>query len=149
MILVSDSIKEVVRTISEVARETLLQQGTHLPTAVIHTLEGAVTIVLPFKDDAQKRALVAYVRKKALEDHAYAVTTVTCARIVDSRSGDEEEAIVMATAIQGGRPHYCRQSFIRDSDRHVIAFGELVEGDAAAMPGQMLIMPDWDELTCH
>jgi hypothetical protein len=89
------------------------------------------------------------VRKKAVESHAYAVTTVTCARIVDSRSGDEEEALIMATAIQGGRPYYCRQSYIRDRDRRVIAFGELVEGDAAAMPGQMLIMPDWDEQTCH
>ncbi len=149
MIIVDESIKEVVRTISGIARQTLLQQGGHLPTAVLHTLEGMVTLVLPFKDGAQRKSLVDYVRRKALESHAYAVTTITCARIVDSRSGEEEESIVIATAIQGGRPYYCRQSYIRDCDQHVIAFGELVEGESAALPGQMLVIPDWDQQTRH
>lgn len=149
MIVVDDTIREVVRTISRIARQTLLEQGSHLPTAVLHTVEGMVTIVLPFKDDTQKRALVDYVRRKALECHAFAVTTVTCAQIVDARSGDQEEALVLATAIQGGKPYYCRQSYIRDQDRHVIAFGELVEGDHAAMPGQMMILPNWEEEISH
>jgi hypothetical protein len=149
IVAVEESITEAVRSILSIARATLVEQGTHLPTAILHTLEGMFPIILPFKDDEQKRSLVAYVKGQALERHAYAVTTVTCAQVVDSRTGEHDEVLVVATAIQGGRPYVVVQHFSRDSDRIVRDFGEMVEGEDAAMPGQMLIFPDWDEEVKH
>jgi hypothetical protein len=145
----AESVIEDVRKMSAISREVVLREGTHVPTAVIHTMEGTITVALPFKDAHQKRALLDFVRKRAVEFHAFAVTAITCAKIVDPRSGVEEESLVFATAIQGGRPHFMVQTFSRGPDRRVVAFGEPKEGDHAAMPGQMLIVPAWEEEVRH
>ena len=149
MIVAEESVVEAVRAVLPIARQTLLQEGSHLPTALIHTLDGILTCVLPFKDDEQKRTLVDYVKQQAIKKHAYAVTTVTCARVTDSRTGEEQETIVVATAIQGGPPHIVTQDFIRDPDKKLIAFSEPEEGAHAALPGQMFIIPAWEEETGH
>jgi len=144
-----EAIDQAVETILSIARRTLREQGTHLPTAILHLMDGMLPIVLPFKSEDQRKAIVEYVRAEALRRHAFAVTTVTCARIVDSRSRHEEEALVLTTSIQGGPPHVVIQPFLRNADRSVASFGEVTEGDRAAMPGQMAIFPDWDEETRH
>jgi hypothetical protein len=149
MIIVEHTVAEAVQEIVSIAKTTLMETGTHLPTAVLHTVEGMVPIVLPFKDDAQKRALVDYVKVQALARHAYAVTTVTSAKIVDSRTGAEEECLVLATSIRGGRPHFIVQKFVRARDKRVLEFGESAEGDLAATPGQMLIVPPWEDEVSH
>jgi len=149
MIIVEQTVAETVKEIVAIAKKTLVETGTHIPTAVLHTIEGMLPIVMPFKNDRQKRALVDYVKEQALERHAYAVTTVTSARIVDSRSGKEEECLVVATSIRGGRPHYMVQRYVRGSDKHVLEFGECTEGDLAATPGQMLIVPPWEDEVSH
>lgn len=144
-----DSVAESVRAIMGIARDTLVQYGTHLPTVIFHTMEGLLPVILPFKDEGQRKALSEYVKKRAVELHAVALTTVTCARIVDHRSGTHEECIVAATTIQRGRPYVVRQSFSRDETDAVVAFGDMIEGEDAIMPGQMLIFPDWDDETFH
>ena len=149
MLVVDQSVILTVKEILSISKRTLLDEGTHLPTAVLHTMEGMFPIVLPFKNQEQKAALVEFVKKQALERHAFAVTTVTCARVVDSRTGEEEESLVLTTAIQGGRPHVVVQPYVRGPDRSVTGFGDAEEGDAAAMPGQMMIIPDWEEEVCH
>ncbi len=149
IVAVEASIAEAVRAILSIARTTLAEQGTHLPTAILHTLEGLFPVVLPFKNDEQKRGLVDYVKAQALERHAYAVTAVTCAQIVDSRTGKEEEALVVATTIQGGLPYVVIQRFLRDADGGAAEFGDIVEGEDAVMPGQMLIYPDWEDEVRH
>ena len=149
MIVVYQSVIDAAREILSVARKTILEEGTHLPTAVLHTMDGMFPILLPFKNNEQKGALVEFVKQQAIERHAFAVTMVTCGRIVDSRTGEEEESLVLATSIQGGRPHLIVQSYLRGPDRHVIAFGDVKEGDLAAMPGQMMIIPPWDEEVSH
>lgn len=149
MMEVGPAVNDTVTKIMEIARQTLLQVGYHLPTAILHTLDGAYPIVLPFKDDVQKRALVQTVKNEARRTRAYAVTTVTCARVVDSRTGEEEEAIVIVTAIQGGRPTFVKQGILRDDDRRVLGFEDPERGDHAATPGQMMIIPDWHEETRH
>ncbi len=145
MIDAEQTVIERAKEILAIARQNLVEFGSLLPTAVLHTIDGMFPIVLPFKDARQKKALVAFVKKQALEMQAYAITTVTCARVVDSRTGIEEESIVLATAIQGGRPHSMMQTYLRGPDRRVAAFGEPIEGDEAAMPGQMMIIPDWEK----
>lgn len=149
IVAVEESIAHAVKEILAIARATLREHGSHIPTAILHTLEGLLPIILPFKNAEQKKGLVEYVKIQALQRHAYAVTTVTCARIVDSRTGDEEEALVAATAIQGGSPYVVVQRFSRDSDRVVMEFADPTEGEGAAMPGQMLILPDWEEEVRH
>ena len=150
MIIVDDSIKEVVRTISGIARQTLLQQGSHLPTAVLHTLEGMVTFVLPFKDDVQKKALVDYVRKKALESHAYAVTTVTSARIVDSRSGRRRRGYRDRHLNPGGgSPTIAGNLTSETVTATSLLSGNSWKGRSLHYRGQMLIIPDWDRQTRH
>lgn len=149
MITAEQTVVEAVRAMLPIARQTLQQDGSHLPTVLLHTLDGFFTYVLPFEDDEQKKGLMDYVKRQALEKHAYAVTTVTCARVVDSRRGEEQESIVLATSIQGGTPHIVTQGFTRGPDRQVIAFSEPEEGDRAAMPGQMLIVPPWDDEIGH
>jgi hypothetical protein len=149
MLFAHQSVIKSVHAVLSIARETLLREGSHLPTAILHTLEGLFPIVLPFKDDDQKKALMEVVKKQAIEQHAFAVTAITCGRIIDSRTGEEEESLVIATAIQGGSPHVIVQSYVRGPDRRVIAFGDVTEGDAAAMPGQMMIVPPWEEETRH
>jgi hypothetical protein len=142
-------IAESVRAMLEIARNTLEEYGSHLPTAVLHTMEGLFPVVLPFKNDAQKKALVGQVKKQALDKGAYAVTMITCGRVRDSRTGLEEETIVLATTIQRSGPYVVTQSFFRDADRRVIGFGEVLEGEAAVKPGQMMIFPDWHDEVCH
>ena len=149
MINAEHTIVERVRTIMAIARQNLLETGSHLPMAILHTIEGVFPIMLPFKDIDQKRALIQFVKGQALEKKAFAVSTITCAKVIDSRTGEKEESIVVATAVQGGRPHYASQSYVRGPDRHVLAFGKAVEGDGAATPGQMMIIPEWDRETRH
>ena len=149
IVAVEDSIAYAVKEILGIARATLEEHGSHLPTAILHTLEGLLPIVLPFKSEEQKKGLVEYVKIQAVQRHAYAVTTVTCAKIVDSRSGEEEEAIIAGTVIQGGSPYVMVQRFFRNEDRVVTRFEDPTEGDHAAMPGQMLIFPDWEEEIRH
>lgn len=149
IIAVEASIAEAVRAILPIARATLVEQGTHLPTAILHTLEGLVPMILPFENEEQKKGLVEDVKTLALKRHAYAVTTVTCAHIVDSRTGKEDEALVVATTVQGGIPHVVIQHFTRDADGVASVFGDVVEGEEAVSPGQMLIFPDWDEEVRH
>jgi hypothetical protein len=38
---------------------------------------------------------------------------------------------------------------MRDQDRSIKGFGAVIDGDEAAMPGQMMIIPNWDEEVCH
>lgn len=149
IIAVDSLIADRVRKIATIARRNLREQGTHLPTAIVHTMEDMLPIVLPFKNDDQKKALVEYVKDQALRRHAFAITTVTCARLVDSRTGQEEETLVLATTIQGGAPYIAVQSFSRGPTDVVEDFGELVEGDRAAGPGQMMIFADWEGETRH
>ena len=149
MIVAYESVIDAARDILSVARKTILEEGTHLPTAILHTLEGLFPILLPFKNNEQKSALVEFVKQQAMEKHAFAVTMITCGRIVNSRTGEEEESLVLATSIQGGRPHLIIQPYFRGPDRHVIGFGDIEEGDLAAMPGQMMIIPPWDEQVSH
>ncbi|MCA1961291.1 MAG: hypothetical protein LDL33_10890 [Desulfomonile sp.] len=149
MIIVEQAVAEMVKEIVSIAKRTLMETGTHIPTAVLHTLDGMLPIVMPFKDDIQKRALMDYVKEQALARDAYAVTTVTSARIVDPRSGEEEECLVLATSIRGGRPHFLVQRYTRGPGKQVNEFGECTEGDRAAMPGQMLIVPSWEDEVSH
>lgn len=150
MVALEAAVRESVDKILSIARTTLVQQGTHIPTAILHTLEGLFPIVLPFEDDEQKRTFVELVKAQAIERHAFAVTTVTCARVVDSRTGEEEEeALVLGTSVQAGQPHMVMQRYWRNAERSVVRFGEVMEGDEATLPGQMMIFPDWDEETRH
>jgi hypothetical protein len=146
---VDQSIMDSIHQILDIARYTLQEQRTHLPTAILHTWQGMFPIVLPFKDDSQKKALVDFVKEQALEKKAFAVTTVTVGRIVNSRTGNEEECLVVATVIQPGRCFMIRQEFFRDEFLERIDFGELREGDDAVVPGQMAIFPVWDNEICH
>ena len=148
IIPVQQSIDEALKKILEIARFTLQEQKAHLPTAILHTLEGIFPIVLPFKNDEQKRALVEYVKKQAIESHAFAVTTVTSARIVNSRTGEEQECLVSATVVQRGKTYVVLQYFSRDATG-AIEFGEVVEGEDAIIPGQMIIFPEWEEEVAH
>jgi hypothetical protein len=143
------SIVETVRRLLEIARMTLEQDGAHLPTAVLHTVEGMIPIVLPFKDDSQRKALVDYVKKEAVERHSFAVTTITSARIIDPRTRQEQECLALTTSVQGGRTYVVVQHFSRNENLGVIDFEEVIEGEDAEMPGQMVIYPDWDEEVCH
>jgi hypothetical protein len=120
---VDESIMDAIQQILEIARFTLEEQGDHLPTAVLHTWDGMFPIVLPFEDDAQKRNLVDYVKKQAAEKQAFAVTTITLARIVDFRTHEDEECLVVATAIQPGRPYVVVQRFARGEEGDGIDFG--------------------------
>lgn len=149
MIDIERAVRDAARELLAMARGMLLDQGTFLPTAVIHTEEGLYPTVLPFKTEEQRKQLVESVKEKAVEMDAYAVTTLTCARLVDSRTGVEEETVVLTTVIQGGEPYTVVQPYTRDENRSVLCFGEISEGDAAAMPGQMTIYPEWPEETVH
>lgn len=148
-ISVDQFIMDAIRQILEVARYTLVEQRTHLPTAVLHTWQGAVPYVLPFKDDVQKKSLVDFVKEQVREQEAFAVTTVTIGRIVDSRSREETECLVVATVIQPGRTFVITQEFTRDEERGTIELGDVQEGDDAVMAGQMAIFPTWDEEICQ
>jgi len=149
IIAVQQSINDTLKKILEIARFTLQEHKSHLPTAILHTLEGIVPIVLPFKNDEQKRALMEYVKKQAIESHAFAVTTVTSARVVNSRTAAEQECLVLATVVQRGKPYIVLQYFSRDEERGAIEFGAVVEGEEAVIPGQMIIFPEWEDEVEH
>jgi hypothetical protein len=143
------SIVSLVHEILHIARYTLQEHGTHLPTAILHTMDRMIPIVLPFKDDEQKSALTEHVKKQVAMNHAHAVTTITTARIVDSRTGKQQQCLVIATSIQGGRPYVVLQYFSKNEETGIIDFGLLVEGEDAEIPGQMIIIPEWEEGICH
>lgn len=144
-----ETIVSTAREILRIARYTLQEQGIHLPTAILHTMDRMIPIVLPFKDETQKAALTAHVKQQSALNSAHAVTTVTSAKVVDSRTSEEQQCLVVATAIQGGRPHVILQYFSRDEDTGLIEFGEVVEGEDAELPGQMIIIPEWEEGIWH
>jgi hypothetical protein len=147
---VNQSLVEIIRELLEIARRTVQAEGTHLPTAILHNMEGMYPIVLPFKNVEQKQALVDYVKKQAVETHCFAVTTITEAKIVDSRTGSEQECLVLATAVQGGQVYTVVQHFSKNKDMGgMIEFGEVLEGDNATCPGQMVILPEWEEEVSH
>jgi hypothetical protein len=148
-ISVDQSILDAIRQVLEVARYTLLEERTHLPTAILHTWQGMVPYILPFKDDAQRTALVDFVKEQVREQQAYAVTTVTLGRMINSRTREEQECLVVATVIQPGRSFVITQAFTRDELRRTVEFGEVREGDDAVMPGQMAIFPSWDDEICQ
>jgi hypothetical protein len=149
MIDVADLALKGAREVLAMARSLVLRQGALYPTAVLHTREGLTPLVLPFKNSEQKRAMVTYVQQRALDLHAYAVTTVTCARVVDSRTREEEESIICVTTVQGGAPLFMAQTLTRDEQGVVICFGDVEEGDSVCGPGQMMILPEWDRQTRH
>jgi hypothetical protein len=142
-------IRDAMQELLEIARFTLQEQRAHLPTVVLHCFEGRLPIVLPYRDDEEKRDLIAYVKDQALKVQAYAVTTITSAKVVNSRTGGREECLVLGTAVQGGPPHVMIQYFTRDPDTKKIEFHDMIQGDEAMIPGQMLVFPDWDDEVCH
>ena len=144
-----ESVVEAVQEILRIARSSLEEQGTHPPTAILHTIERMIPIVMPFENDGEKAALTERVKKQVAQHHAHAVTTVTSAQIVDSRTGEKQQCLVAATAMQGGRPYVAVQYFSKDEDTGAVEFGEVIEGEDAEMPGQMIIIPEWEEETCH
>ncbi len=146
---IETEIKNALKVIIDIACFTLLEHKTHLPTAVIHTFEGLTPVVLPFRSDEERKRLVERVKRQAIEEHAYAVTTITSASVVDSRTGDKTECLVLASTIQGGRPYIIVQHFTRDPEKREITLGDRSEGADAEAPGQMLIFPEWEEETKH
>jgi hypothetical protein len=149
MIDVERTIVNATREILAMARNALLKEGSFIPTAVLHTVDGLVPVIMPFDNLNEKKRLVEIVKKRVLELDAYAVSTITCARVVDSRTGEEDETLVLTSVIQSGAPYVAIQPVIRDRDRTVLCFGEIEEGDAAGMPGQMTIYPDWPNQYRH
>lgn len=149
IVAVRDLIVESVRKMAQIARQTLQKSGSHTPTAILHTISGLLPIVLPYENHEQKIECVEYVKKEALERHAYAVTTITNSSIVDCRTGTGEEALVLATSIQGGQPYVVIQKYTRDKAGLINSFEDITEGEDAAIIGQMLIFPDWDRERTH
>ena len=149
IIAVREIIVESVRKIVPIARQTLQLSGTHSPTAILHTISGFFPIVMSFENPDEKKEVVEFVKKEALERNAYAVTTVTNSVIIDCRSGAGEEALVLATSIQGGQPYIVMQKYARNVLGHVYSFHEMIEGEDAVVVGQMLIFPEWDRQTSH
>ncbi len=144
IVAVIDMVVESVRQMIPIARQNLQTSGSHTPTAILHTMSGLLPILLPFENNEQKRECVEYVKKEALQRHAYAVTTITNSSIIDCRTGSGEEALVLATSIQGGQPYILIQKYTRDKFGLIKDFHDIVEGDEAFIVGQMLIFPDWD-----
>ena len=149
IVAVKDMIVESVREMTPIARNTLKSLGSHIPTAILHTVSGLFTMVLPFESDQQKRLYVDCVKREALKRNAFAVTTITNTSITDCRNGFAEEALVLATSIQGGQPYVVIQKYTRDEFGAIKNFDEIVEGDDAFIVGQMLIFPDWSLERTH
>jgi len=149
IVAVRDLIVESVRKMAPIARQTLQASGSHTPTAILHTISGLLPIVLPYENNEQKIECVEYVKEQALERHAYAVTTITNSSIIDCRTGDGEEALVLATSVQGGQPYVVIQKYTRDKAGFIESFGDITEGADAAIIGQMLIFPEWDRENTH
>jgi|GEM_PF-4744761 len=87
IIAVREIIVESVRKIAPIARQTLQRSGTHSPTAILHTVSGFFPIVMSYENPDEKKEVVEFVKKEALEKNAYAVTTITNSIIIDCRSG--------------------------------------------------------------
>jgi len=149
IVAVKDMIVESVNKMAPIARQTLRTSGSHTPTAILHTISGLLPILLPFENNEQKRECVEYVKKEALKRQAYAVTTITNSSIIDCRTGSGEEALVLATSIQGGQPYVVIQKYTRDKFGLIEDFHYIVEGEDAFIVGQMLIYPEWDTETTH
>ncbi|MFH0957577.1 MAG: hypothetical protein V1897_02640 [Pseudomonadota bacterium] len=145
ILAIRETIVESVRKIAPIARQTLQLSRTHSPTAILHTISGFYPIVMYYENSEQKKAVVEYVKKEARERHAYAVTTITNNTIVDCRSGEGEEALVLATSIRGCQPYIVMQKYARNMLGAVASFYEMIEGEEAVAPGQMLIFPEWDQ----
>lgn len=144
IVAIHDMIVESVRRMAPIARKTLLASGSHIPTAILHTMSGLFPIIIPYETQEQKKTLVEYVKKEAIERHAFAVTTITNSSIIDCRTGMGEEALVLATSIQGGLPYVVIQKYTRNELGAIANFHDILEGDDAAIIGQMIIFPDWD-----
>jgi hypothetical protein len=145
----SDHIRETVYRLLEIAQFTLQEHKTHIPTAILHAFDGMTPIVLPYENDDHKRALIDFVKEEAVKKDAYAVTVITSSKIEDRRSGLEQECLVLATSLQGGSPYVVVQHFTREHNNDIILFGDLIEGDGAEMPGQMIIFPEWNKEIYH
>jgi hypothetical protein len=143
------NLHRAIERLLEIARFTLQEHRAHMPVAIVHIMEGAIPIPLPFENSEERKTMVEYVKSVAVETHGYAVTVITSARVVDSRTKAEEECLVLATSVQGGKTHVMIQPFTRNADRGIIEFGPSVEGEQAEMPGQMFIFPEWDQETRH
>lgn len=144
IIVVDEAVKKAVRVILPIARDTLLRDGSHSPTAVLHTMSGAIPVLMTFRDTTQRRDQVEQVKTMALEENAYAVSAITCAKVMDYRSNEFEEALVVATTVRGMSPYIVTQNFFRDSHGNIRNFSDPVEGEDAWVLGQMLIFPEWD-----
>lgn len=145
IVAVDESVKRAVEVMLPIARDTLRRDGCHSPTAVLHTLTGVIPILLTFQDIVQRRDQVEQVKVMALEEDAFAVSAITSAKVVDYRSSEFEEALVIATTIRGAKPYVVTQSFLRDPNGAVTSFKDPLEGEDAFMVGQMMIFPEWDE----
>lgn len=146
MLVVDESVKRAVNLILPIARDTLKRDGSHSPTAVLHTMKGAIPVLMTFQDIVQRRDQVGLVKNMALEENAFAVSAITCAKVVDHRLNVFEESLVIATTVRGMNPYIVTQGFFRDSSGKVTRFGDPVEGEDAWVLGQMMIFPEWDQL---
>ncbi|MGC8605170.1 MAG: hypothetical protein ACP5VS_15995 [Desulfomonilaceae bacterium] len=144
IVAVIDLVVESVRKMAPIARRTLKASGSHTPTAILHTISGLLPILLPFENNQQKKECVEYVKKEALKRNAFAVTTITNSSIIDCRTGEVEDALVLATSIRGCQPYVVIQKYTRDKFGLIEHFYDIVEGDEAFIVGQMLIFPDWE-----
>ncbi len=75
IVAMHDMIVESVRSMAPIARKTLLASGSHIPTAILHTMSGLFPIIIPYETQEQKKLLVEYVKKEAIKRHAFALTT--------------------------------------------------------------------------
>lgn len=144
IVAVDEAVKKAVSVILPIARDTLIRDGSHSPTAVLHTMNGAIPVLMTFQDTTQRRDQVEQVKTMAVEENAYAVSAITCAKVVDYRSNEFEETLVIATTVRGLSPYIVTQNFFRDSLGEIKHFSDPVEGEDAWVLGQMLIFPDWD-----
>ncbi len=144
IVAVDEAVKKAVSVILPIARDTLRRDGSHSPTAVLHTMNGAIPVLMTFQDTTQRREQVEQVKIMALQENAYAVSAITCAKVVDHRSNAFEETLVIATAVRGMSPYIVTQNFFRDSSGGIKDFSDPVEGEDAWVLGQMLIFPEWD-----
>jgi hypothetical protein len=120
-----------------------------MPTAILHIPDGYLPIVLPYETEDQKHALVKYVKDQVIQLHAFALTTISSAKVVNFRTGAKSECLVLATVMRGNAVHTVVQEFERDQDRGLIEFGRVIKGEDAQMPGQMIIFPEWAPEVYH
>ncbi len=144
LVAVDESVRKTVNLMLPIARDTLRREGSHSPTAVLHTIKGAIPVLMTFQDQSQRRDQLEQVKMMAVEENAFAVSAITCAKIIDHRLNVFEEALVVATTVRGLRPHIVTQAFSRDTCGNIAGFSDPVEGEDAWVVGQMMIFPDWD-----